>query len=42
MPFEYEEEPTRELIKEVTKTYEAEIDSQGNTVNGYQYIVAKK
>lgn len=30
MPFEHEEEPTRELIKEVKQTYEAEIDSQGN------------
>ena len=27
-----DEEPTRELIKTVTKTYEAEIDSQGNRV----------
>ena len=29
MPIEYDEEPTRELIKEVKQTYEAEIDSQG-------------
>lgn len=29
MPYEYDEDPTRELLKEVTKTYEAEIDSQG-------------
>lgn len=29
MPLEAFEDPTRELLKEVTKTYESEIDSQG-------------
>lgn len=29
MPYEYHEDPKRELLKEVITTYEAEIDSQG-------------
>lgn len=29
MPYEYDEDPTRELLKEVTQTYESEIDNDG-------------